>query len=143
MAESIPKRRRVSYPEVDATTEDWWNAQDDASVSIRLLIRADVERNGYTDVMNRPVVQLPRRGRPPASERTSEQDDEASAMGEAEEAPAVASTSMAPVATSAKKKTAATAQAAQKKTESSDPAEAESSEEDHSAEEQALTDLLS
>lgn len=72
----IPVRKRVSYPEADSTTQQWWDAQADPSVSVRLLLRADVERNGYTDVMNRPVVQLPKRGRPVGSGASDDLGDE-------------------------------------------------------------------
>lgn len=72
----IPVRKRVSYPEADSTTQQWWDAQADPSVSVRLLLRADVERNGYTDVMNRPVVQLPKRGRPAGSGASDDLGDE-------------------------------------------------------------------
>lgn len=58
-------RRRVSFPEADESTLGWWELQDDPGLSIRLLIRDEIERNGYTDYANRPVAQKPRPGRPP------------------------------------------------------------------------------
>lgn len=68
-----PRRVRLTVPAVDVSTQQWLDLQDDASVSMRLLIRESIERDGYVDVMNKPVEQLPRRGRPPQTEtRTAE-----------------------------------------------------------------------
>lgn len=69
-ARAEPLRRRVSVPQADVSTQQWWDAQDDPSTSVRLLIHDEIERNGYTDRVNRPVEQLPRRGRPPKAETT-------------------------------------------------------------------------
>lgn len=72
-----PLRRRVSIPHVDTSTQQWWDCQDDPSTSIRLLIREEIERNGYVDKMNHPVQQQPRRGRPPGrATNTVEEFDE-------------------------------------------------------------------
>lgn len=60
-----PVRRRITIPQVDTSTLAWWNAQFDPSASVRALIRAEIEREGLTDTVNRPVRQMPRRGRPP------------------------------------------------------------------------------
>lgn len=62
--EETSVRRRVTIPKVDTTTLDWWEKQHDPGLSIRMLIRAEVERNGYTDVAFGKATQLPRRGRP-------------------------------------------------------------------------------
>ena len=72
-----PLRRRISIPQVDTSTQRWWEAQDDPSVSIRLLIREEIEKNGYVDKLNHPVEQQPRRGRPPAgAERQDVETDD-------------------------------------------------------------------
>mgnify|MGYP000440756037 CR=1 FL=1 len=59
------KRFRVSVPEVDESVLAWIGAQSDLSASVRALIREAIERNGYRDATCYPVVQQPRRGRPP------------------------------------------------------------------------------
>lgn len=74
---SQPHRYRVSVPGADKAVVEWMSLQDNASVSIRLLIRESIERIGYVDVMNRPVDQLPKRGRPRTPEE--ERDDAAAA----------------------------------------------------------------
>lgn len=67
-----PKRFRVSVPDTDESVLAWIGAQSDLSNSVRALIRESIERNGYRDATCYPVVQQPRRGRPPKSA-----DDEA------------------------------------------------------------------
>ncbi|ROR76087.1 hypothetical protein SAMN06295974_3765 [Plantibacter flavus] len=62
--EENSERKRISIPKADASVLDWWSSQTDPGLSIRLLIRSEIERNGYGDVAYRPVEQLPRRGRP-------------------------------------------------------------------------------
>lgn len=62
-----PKRFRVSVPETDESVLAWIGAQSDLSNSMRALIRESIERNGYRDATCYPVVQQPRRGRPPKS----------------------------------------------------------------------------
>lgn len=69
---SQPHRFRVSVPVADEAVAQWMGLQDNASLSIRLLIRESIERIGYVDVMNRPVDQLPKRGRPRTPEEESE-----------------------------------------------------------------------
>lgn len=59
------ERKRLSIPRADESVLEWWEAQADPALSIRLLIRNEIERNGFTDTAFRPVTQLPRRGRPP------------------------------------------------------------------------------
>lgn len=61
----VPKRFRVSVPETDESVLAWIGAQSDLSNSVRALIRESIERNGYRDATCYPVVQQPRRGRPP------------------------------------------------------------------------------
>ncbi|MFC7849360.1 hypothetical protein ACFUTU_12885 [Arthrobacter sp. NPDC057388] len=77
-----PRRLRWSVPRADESTNRWLDEQYDISRSLQLLIRESIQRDGYIDVVNRPVEQLPRRGRPPQGEqdpgRTEDQaqDDE-------------------------------------------------------------------
>lgn len=63
-----PRRLRWSVPRVDVSTNQWLDTQNDISQSLQLLIRESIQRDGYIDVVNRPIEQLPRRGRPPQSE---------------------------------------------------------------------------
>lgn len=65
-------RYRLSVPPADESVVTWMELQDNASLSMRLLIRESIERNGYVDVMNKPVAQLPKRGRPAGSEDLGE-----------------------------------------------------------------------
>ncbi|MFB7919292.1 hypothetical protein [Streptomyces sp. NPDC056061] len=60
-----PRRLRWSVPRVDVSTNRWLDEQHDISRSLQLLIRESIQRDGYIDIANRPVEQLPRRGRPP------------------------------------------------------------------------------
>lgn len=60
-----PRRIRFTVPAMDVSSLEWLDAQDDPSVSLRLLIHEAIEREGYVDVMNKPVERQPRRGRPP------------------------------------------------------------------------------
>lgn len=60
-----PRRLRWSVPPADESTNRWLDEQYDISRSLQLLIRESIQRDGYFDVVNRPVEQLPRRGRPP------------------------------------------------------------------------------
>lgn len=61
-----PIRKRLTIPQVNESVLAWFELQDDASASMRLLIQESIQRDGYIDIINRPVGQLPRRGRPPA-----------------------------------------------------------------------------
>lgn len=63
-----PHRVRLSVPVTDTSTLEWLARQDNASQSMRALVRDYIERHGYTDPTSRPVRQLPRRGRPPLEE---------------------------------------------------------------------------
>lgn len=76
MAPPVPYRKTFAFPKTDESTAQWWDAQADPSLSVKLLIRSEIERHGYTDTANRPVRQLPRRGRPPKDEDFDEQDDD-------------------------------------------------------------------
>lgn len=67
-SKATPQRFRVSVPAADEAVLAWMALQDNPSLSMRMLIRENIERNGYIDVVNRPVVQLPKRGRPLGSE---------------------------------------------------------------------------
>lgn len=62
---SEPRRLRWSVPTADTSTNEWLDLQYNISQSLQLLIRESIQRDGYIDVVNRPVEQLPRRGRPP------------------------------------------------------------------------------
>lgn len=64
---SVSKRYRFSVPNEDESTQRWLDAQQNLSLSLRLIVRRQIEREGYIDVACRPVEQLPRRGRPPGS----------------------------------------------------------------------------
>jgi len=68
---SAPRAHRytVRVPVADTSVSEWWSAQADSSASVRALIRDEIMRHGFTDTVNRPVTQLPRRGRPPLSAR--------------------------------------------------------------------------
>lgn len=60
------RRFRWTVPPADESVLRWVELQDNVSVSLRLLVREFIAREGYVDPMNRPVEQQPRRGRPPA-----------------------------------------------------------------------------
>jgi hypothetical protein len=65
-------------------------AQYDISRSLQLLIRESIQRDGYIDVVNRPVEQLPRRGRPPQADSEpgrGPSGDEGAALFDAEAQP--------------------------------------------------------
>lgn len=66
-AEETSERKRISIPKADESVLTWWEKQNDVGLSVRMLIRNEIERNGYVDVAFAPVAQLPRRGRPPGS----------------------------------------------------------------------------
>jgi hypothetical protein len=63
-----PQRFRVNVPVADEAVLTWMGLQDNHSLSVRMLIRESIERHGYVDVVNKPVDQLPKRGRPATSE---------------------------------------------------------------------------
>lgn len=69
----VSRRFRVSVPDTDESVLTWIGAQSDLSASVRALIRESIERNGYRDATCYPVVQQPRRGRPPKN--TDEAED--------------------------------------------------------------------
>ena len=96
---SVSKRYRFSVPNEDESTQRWLDAQQNLSLSLRLIVRRQIEREGYIDVACRPVEQLPRRGRPPGSvseadspelgsESVQEQPSQAPAAQEPEPTPA-------------------------------------------------------
>lgn len=66
-AKPQPHRFRVSVPAADEAVVAWMELQDNPSLSVRMLIRESIERQGYIDIVNRPVSQLPRRGHPAGS----------------------------------------------------------------------------
>jgi hypothetical protein len=57
-----PRRLRWSIPAADVSVNQWLDLQENISGSLRLLIRESIEREGYIDVVNKPVEQLLRRG---------------------------------------------------------------------------------
>lgn len=61
------KRYRFNVPLADESTIAWCETQVSLSTSLRQLIRAEIERNGYVDAMCVPVQQIPRPGRPAGS----------------------------------------------------------------------------
>lgn len=67
-AKPEPKRIRVNVPAADESVLEWFELQENHSLSVRQLIRESIERHGYIDVVNRPVAQLPKRGRPAGGE---------------------------------------------------------------------------
>ena len=62
-AKPQPHRFRVSVPAADEAVVAWMELQDNPSLSVRMLIRESIERQGFVDVVNRPVSQLPRQAR--------------------------------------------------------------------------------
>lgn len=73
-AKPQPHRFRVSVPAADEAVVAWMELQDNPSLSVRMLIRESIERQGFVDVVNRPVSQLPRQA------RTAEPSEEARAV---------------------------------------------------------------
>ena len=57
-------RYRFAVPTQDASVHEWLESQMNMSMSLRLLIKEDILRNGCTDVTCRVVEQVPKRGRP-------------------------------------------------------------------------------
>lgn len=55
-----PVRKRVSVPQSDLATHEWWAAQDDPSTSIRMLILDEMRANGPVDRITRPGTQVPK-----------------------------------------------------------------------------------
>lgn len=68
-------RLTLRVPAADTSVTGWWKAQDDPSASVRHLIRDEIMRHGFSDTANRPVSQLPRRGRPSFAEMALEAQD--------------------------------------------------------------------
>ncbi|PUB32529.1 hypothetical protein C8K30_1011055 [Promicromonospora sp. AC04] len=58
-----PRKVRWTVPAVDTSVIAWLDAQENISQSVRLLIREAIQRDGYIDVVYKPVEQLPRRDR--------------------------------------------------------------------------------
>jgi hypothetical protein len=75
-AEETSERKRISIPKADASVLQWWDSQQDIGMSLRILIRNEIERSGYADLVYRPVTQMPQRGRPRASEREGQDEGE-------------------------------------------------------------------
>lgn len=64
---STAARFRFTVPASDVSVRQWLEVQENLSISLRLAIKYLIEREGIVDLLNRPVTQLPRRGRPPAA----------------------------------------------------------------------------
>lgn len=75
MSEEL-RRLRWSVPKVDVSVNKWLDAQYSISESLRALIRESIQREGCVDVVNKPVEQLPRRGRPPGGSYFRDAQDE-------------------------------------------------------------------
>jgi hypothetical protein len=56
-ADGTSERKRISIPRVDTSVLDWWEQQHDVGMSIRVLIRREIERSGYTDIVHGRVEQ--------------------------------------------------------------------------------------
>lgn len=76
MAEGKSWRKIFSFSKRDQATQQWWEAQENPSVSLQLLIREDIERNGFSDKLNAPITQQPRRGRPPKEDEEPQEQFE-------------------------------------------------------------------
>ena len=72
------QRFRVNVPPADEAVTQWMAAQYNHSLSLRILIREEIQRSGFVDAMNRPVAQLPKRGRPAGAEEQREPEAELS-----------------------------------------------------------------
>lgn len=68
-------RYRLNVPPQDTSVLEWLKAQAHLSISLRLLIKEDIVRNGYTDVTCRSVEQQPKRGRPSAVDTDRRQSE--------------------------------------------------------------------
>ena len=54
-----PVRKRVSVPPSDSVVLDWWAAQTDPGISVRLLIHEEVQAHGSIDRVNRIGLHRP------------------------------------------------------------------------------------
>lgn len=68
------KRFRLNVPEEDESVLKWLAAQRSVSQSLRVVIRAFIQKNGYTDATCLPVEQLPPRGRPRGTGANDEEE---------------------------------------------------------------------
>lgn len=68
------RKIKVTVPAADVSVLAWAERQASVSDSFRALVKESIRRRGYVDVVNEPVHQEPRRGRPP---RTPDDDDDA------------------------------------------------------------------
>lgn len=75
MTESA-KRYRLQVPAADESVQKWLAAQINISNSLRLLIREDIQKNGFTDMTCRSVEQGPKRGRPTNAELERRAEEE-------------------------------------------------------------------
>lgn len=58
-------RPRLNIPRTDDSVVRWFEAQENASASVRMAVREAIERHGYADITCLPVDKAPRMGRPP------------------------------------------------------------------------------
>lgn len=80
------RKLRWSVPLVDVSTNRWLDNQHSVGLSLQMLIREAIQRDGYNDVFNKPVEQLPRRGRPPQADPADEAEQaDGSPQGSAQE----------------------------------------------------------
>ena len=92
-------RIRITIPNDDKVALEWLSCQYSPSISIRMLIREAIERDGMRDFFatdEGEVVKLPRRGRPPKayvekmeSEDIDDADETFEENAEIKEAPKV------------------------------------------------------
>lgn len=75
------KRYRFQVPAADESVQAWLASQINISSSLRLLIREDIQKNGFSDVTCRAVEQGPKRGRPTNAEIARRAEEYAMADG--------------------------------------------------------------
>lgn len=83
------KRYRISVPAEDLSVQQWLESQINISISMRQLIREDIQKNGYTDVTCRMVEQGPKRGRPTNAELERREQAEQQSLEEVPAKPEV------------------------------------------------------
>ena len=77
-------RLTFKVPHIDVAVAGWWDAQFDASESLRALIRAEIASNGMTDTVYRQIVnQVPGEALPAAQQVSAEGEDATLADGSA------------------------------------------------------------
>lgn len=51
------RKYRLAVPQMDTSVQKWLDSQINISISVRHLIRNDIQKNGYTDVTCRDIEQ--------------------------------------------------------------------------------------